>query len=142
MKSANDMVEAQVKAKCNLSEEAANGCYVWPLSYTTIWTCSGSKSKDLDISGRGLDVTGAGKRGEVLTRGPHVMKAYWNDTAATSAAFLPGEASLCQHRFSPQPHSRSPPQMSIVSVSNRQSPDLLLKNTEVTLTRYPHGGLE
>jgi len=44
----------------------------------------------------------------VVTRGPHVMKGYWNDAAATSAAFLPGISILCAHIPSASPSNSIP----------------------------------
>jgi long-chain acyl-CoA synthetase len=46
----------------------------------------------LDTVGRplpGVEIR-IGEDGEVLTRGPHVMKGYWNDPAATAAAIRDG----------------------------------------------------
>jgi fatty-acyl-CoA synthase len=45
------------------------------------------------VDADGNDVTGAGARGELLVRGPHVMKGYWNRPEATAAA-LDGEGWL------------------------------------------------
>lgn len=46
-----------------------------------------SEVRVVDADGRDL---GAGEAGELLIRGPNVTPGYWNNDAATRAAFLPG----------------------------------------------------
>src|SRR5699024_4968071 len=45
---------------------------------------------EIDVRDASGNPCGPGVRGEIVARGPNVMGAYWNDEAATSAAFSPG----------------------------------------------------
>jgi fatty-acyl-CoA synthase len=45
---------------------------------------------EVDVRDASGNPCGPGVRGEIVARGPNVMGAYWNDEAATAAAFSPG----------------------------------------------------
>ena len=76
----------------SLTETAGGGCF---LANEFARSKAGSTGKGMlytdvrIVDGKGNDVA-AGESGEVLFRGPHLMKEYWNNPQATEDAFTDG----------------------------------------------------
>ena len=76
-----------------------------PTAYSSGRVCSASLSM-----GSAWGKVLAEGEGEVVTRGPHVMLGYWEDEAATQAAFLPGgwmRTGDLGHMFKGEPAAQS-----------------------------------
>ena len=75
------------------STESHGGIAVLPPAYahsrkgSTGLPCFGVELKVVDAAGRDL---GPGERGELVTRGPHLFKAYWRQPAETARSFQDG----------------------------------------------------